>query len=193
MEAVPREAFLDPGLSTKEVYANEPVLLKRGADGRVISTMSQPSMIVAMLDQLEVEQGDRVLEIGTASGYNAALLAHLTGPAGLVVSVELEVDLAAQARRALEAAGVDQVRVVCADGRAGWPADSPYDRIIVTAAADRVEPAWVDQLRDGGRIVVPMARDEMCFAYEKRNGALVEQSKVPARFVPLRSARPARS
>ena len=186
MLTVEREAFLSPDVPVEQAYGDAPVLLKRDRRGGIISTISQPTMIATMLEQLDVRDGDRVLEVGTASGYNAALLAHLTGPAGSVTSVELEPDLAAAARRALADAGVKNVRVVCADGRNGWAADSPYDRIVITAAADRVEPAWTEQLNEGGRLVVPINLDEMCFAYEKRDGQLVEQSRVPARFVPLR-------
>lgn len=185
--AVPREAFLDSRTPIEHAYSDAPVLLKRGRRGHIISTISQPTMIAAMLEQLEVRRGDRVLEIGTASGYNAALLAHLTGPAGLVVSVELEADLAANAARALDRVGVDNAAVLCADGRRGWERAAPYDRIVVTAAASRVEPAWKEQLRDRGRLVAPLDAPSMCFAYEKRDGQMVELSRVPAAFVPLRT------
>ena len=144
-------------------------------------------MIAAMLEQLDVRHGDRVLEVGTASGYNAALLAHLTGPGGLVVSVELEPDLTVGAARALKGAGVQNALVLCADGRSGWQRAAPYDRIVVTAAANRVEPAWEQQLREAGRLVVPLDAPSMCFAYEKRDGRMLEISRVPAAFVPLRS------
>lgn len=187
MMAVPREAFLDPGKSVDQAYSDAPVLLKRGRRGEIISTISQPTMIAAMLEQLDVRPGDRVLEIGAASGYNAALLAHLAGPAGLVVSIELEADLAAQAARALSGTGVTNVFVLCADGRGGWERAALYDRIVVTAAATRIEPAWEHQLREGGRLVVPLDGPSMCFAYEKRDGQMSELSRVPAAFVPLRT------
>lgn len=187
MLATPREAFLDSGTALSDVYADGPILLKRDRRGSIISTISQPTMIAAMLEQLDVHDGDRVLEIGTASGYNAALLAHLTGPGGLVVSVELEADLAASATRALKKGGVENAVVVCADGRAGWERAAPYDRIVVTAAADRVAPAWEQQLREGGRLVVPIDAPSMCFAYAKREGQMSELSRVPASFVRLRS------
>ena len=187
MLTVPREAFLDPGTPLDHAYSDSPVLLKRARRGEVISTISQPTMIAAMLEQLGVEPGDRVLEIGTASGYNAALLAHLTGPAGLVVSIELEADLAAHATRALKRVGVENAVVLCADGRGGWERAAPYDRIVVTAAASRLEPSWERQLREGGRLVVPLDAPSMCFAYEKRDEGMSELSRVPAAFVPLRA------
>lgn len=187
MLAVPREAFLETDTSIQEAYKDGPVLLKRDRRGGVISTISQPTMIAAMLEQLDVQPADRVLEIGAASGYNAALLAQLTGPKGLVVSLELEADLAARAARNLRNTGVQNVLVLAADGRDGWPRAAPYDRIIVTAGADQVHPAWEHQLRDGGRLVVPMSGPSLCFAYDKRDGQLAQLSGVPAAFVPLRS------
>lgn len=186
MLAIPREAFLDPTTSIEEAYFDGPVLLKRDRRGGVISTISQPTMIAAMLAQLDVHDGDRVLEIGTASGYNAALLAHLAGPTGLVVTVELEADLAAAAARALKKVGVENTLVLVADGRAGWPRGAPYDGIMVTAGADRIHDAWPDQLGEGGRLVVPLAGPSLCFAYAKRDGQLSELSQVPAAFVRLR-------
>ena len=186
MRAVRREAFLDPDTPVDIAYANQPVLLKRDRMGRAISTISQPSMIAAMLEQMRVCEGDRVLEIGTASGYNAALLSELTGPSGSVVSVELEADLAAEAEAALRAVGVANVTVIAGDGRAGWEEGAPYDAIVVTAAADELAPAWLEQLAEGGRLVVPLAMESMCFAFQKRDGQLVEESRVPAAFVPLR-------
>ena len=189
MLAVPREAFLEPDTPIQQAYYDGPVLLKRDRRGAVISTISQPTMIATMLEQLEVQPGDRVLEIGTASGYNAALLGRLAGPHGLVVSLELEADLAAQATKALRTLGVQNAVVLAADGRRGWPRAAPYDRIMVTAGADKIHPAWGRQLRERGRLVVPMARQSMCFAYEKRDGQMSELSAVPAAFVPLR-ARP---
>jgi len=188
MLAVPRECFLGPDTPVERVYADGPVLLKRDLRGDIISTISQPTMIATMLEQLDVQPGSRVLEIGTASGYNAALLAHLAGPNGVVFSVELEADLAAAAERSLAETEFDNVHVVCADGRAGWPEGSPYDRVVVTAAAEQPEPAWVQQLKDGGRLVVPIGDTELCFGYEKRGGELVELSRTPARFVRLRGA-----
>ena len=105
----------------------------------------------------------------------------------MVVSVELEADLAEQAARSLENVGAANVFVLCADGHGGWERAAPYDGIVVTAAASRIEPAWTEQLRDGGRLVVPLDAPSMCFAYEKSAGQLMELSRVPAAFVPLRT------
>src|SRR5215204_4057723 len=127
----------------------------RPARGRPISSSSQPAIMAVMLDQLDVRPGQRVLEIGTGTGYNAALLAELVGGSGAVTTVDIDADLVEQAGRNLDAAGVggvDVVRgdgsaggvdVVRGDGSAGWPDAAPYDRIILTAAARDLAPAWL--------------------------------------------------
>ena len=97
-----------------------------------------------------------MLEIGTGTGYNAALLGHLVGETGAVVSVDIDADLVADARERLAACGVSQVTVCCGDGGVGWPERAPYDRIIATVGAWDISPAWVDQLAPGGRLVVPL-------------------------------------
>jgi protein-L-isoaspartate(D-aspartate) O-methyltransferase len=109
-----------------------------------------------MLEQLAVAPGQRVLEIGAATGFNAALLAELTGAAGTVVTIELDDDLAAEAAANLRRAGYPDVRVACGDGALGDPGQAPYDRIIVTAEAWDLVPAWWDQLTPDGRIVAPV-------------------------------------
>ena len=119
---MPREAFL-PGSGLVAAYADEPIVIKRDSDDVPISSSSQPSMMAIMLEQLEPAPGHRVLEIGTGTGYNAALLAELVGDRGLVVSVDIDQDLVEGARENLVRAGYSGVRVVCADG-AGIPARS---------------------------------------------------------------------
>lgn len=186
MLEVDRRAFV-PAAAAGEAYADAPVVLRVDAEGRAISTVSQPTMVALMLEQLQVRPGDHVLEVGTASGYNAALLAALTGGAGTVVTVELDGELAGRAARRL--AGCTNVEVVVGDGRLGHPPGAPYQRIVVTAGASAVAPAWQDQLDDGGRLVVPLpdgASREVCVTYEKVGGALLERARMPCRFVPLR-------
>ncbi len=151
---VPRELFL-PGLPLRTVYRDEAIVTHQDARGVATSSSSQPAIMALMLDALSVEAGSRVLEIGAGTGYNAALLATLAGPRGRVVSVELDPETAAEACSALAAGGY-AAEVVVADGRAGWPAGAPYDRIIVTASADEAPKAWHDQLVDGGLLVVPL-------------------------------------
>jgi protein-L-isoaspartate(D-aspartate) O-methyltransferase len=184
MRSVPRHLFL-PGSTLAIAYADEAVALKwRG--GRAISSISQPSMIAAMLEMLEVQAGSSILEIGTGSGYNAALLATLAGVTGHVVTVEIEDQLATEARSHLSSAGFPTVEVHVGDGRAGWPPCAPYDRVIVTASTPSPEQSWVKQLAEAGRMVVPLARELQAVVYVKVRGELEQRGTSPALFIPLR-------
>lgn len=186
LKAVDRAAYLRPD-QRAEAYYDAPVILKRDRGGRPFSTVSQPTIVALMLEQLAVRPGDRVLEIGTASGYNAALLAHLAGDDGFVVTVEIDDDLAAAAAERL--ADLHHVRAVAGDGRRGYPPDAPYDGIVVTAGAPRVEAAWVDQLVPGGRLVVPITGDSgrgTCFTYERTADGITQVASMACGFVPLR-------
>jgi len=151
---VPRHLFV-PQAGLDSAYADDVVLMKRNQAGVAISSVSQPSIVALMLEQAEVRPGDRVLEIGSG-GYNAALLRELAGPKGAVTTVDIDPDVADRARLSLDDAGYRDVRVVRGDGEFGVPEDAPYDRIVVTVTAWDIAPAWIDQLRPGGRIVVPL-------------------------------------
>jgi len=118
---VPRHLFL-PGVDLEVAYGRDPVVTRRAADGSSVSSASSPKLVATMLEQLEVEPGQNVLEIGAATGINAALLAELVGPTGVVVTIELDEDLAADATRDLATAGYSTVEVVCGDGALGHPA-----------------------------------------------------------------------
>jgi protein-L-isoaspartate(D-aspartate) O-methyltransferase len=155
MRAVPRHLFV-PEASLERAYGPESVVTHRDADGVAISSASGPGVVAVMLEQLDVRPGHRVLEIGAGTGYNAACLAALAGPSGQVTAVDIGADIAAGARRSLAAAGFESVRVVHGDGEGGYPPGAPYDRIIVTAGAWDVPPAWREQLAPGGRLVVPL-------------------------------------
>ncbi|GAA2148818.1 methyltransferase, FxLD system [Actinomadura napierensis] len=152
---VPRHLFL-PGVDMETAYAPKVVVTRRADDGTALSSASSPNVVARMLEQLDVQPGHRVLEIGTATGINAALLAELTGPAGAVTSIEIDPDLASGARAALHTAGYRQVEVIAGDGAVGHPARASYDRIIVTAGAFDISAAWWRQLAPGGRLVVPV-------------------------------------
>ena len=185
---VDRRGFI-PKESAGETYLDEPVVLKVGPDGRPASTTSQPTMVALMLEQLAPRPGDRVLEVGTASGYNAALLARLVGDQGVVVTVEIDGELAALAADRLR--DLANVEVVVGDGRRGFEAQAPYQGIVVTAGASEVAPAWIEQIALGGRLVVPITRSDRhgrCITYEKAGDGLVELASTPCGFVPLRSA-----
>ena len=156
--AVPRELFV-PGLDLAEVYRSTEAIVTKRIDGVGVSSASAPNVVALMLEQLDVQPGQRVLEIGAGTGYNAALLAHLVGPAGHVASLDIDEDLVLAAREHLHTAGYDQVEVLTADGALGYPAErAVFDRIILTVASRDIAPAWHAQLaRPGGRLVLPLA------------------------------------
>jgi protein-L-isoaspartate(D-aspartate) O-methyltransferase len=152
---VPRELFL-PGVDLSEAYQPKVVVTKRADDGTALSSASSPNLVASQAEDLDVRPGHTILEIGAATGINAALLAQITGPVGRVVTVEIDQDLADGARTALDKAGYSTVTTICGDGAAGWAEAAPYDRIIVTAGAWDICQAWWDQLAPAGRIVVPI-------------------------------------
>jgi protein-L-isoaspartate(D-aspartate) O-methyltransferase len=156
--AVPRELFV-PEFAAREgiqaVYRDEAIPTKQGEYGVALSSSSQPAIMALMLEQLELAEGMRVLEIGAGTGYNAALLSLLVGRRGRVVSVDIDAQIAAEAHRTLSNLGY-KIRIVHADGRAGFVKTAPYDRIIVTASSDAVPRAWFEQLADDGLLEVPL-------------------------------------
>ena len=186
--AVPRHLFL-PEVPLEDVYRDQ-VIVTKTVDGQAVSSSSQPQIMAIMLEQLGLLPGQRVLEIGAGTGYNAALMAHIVGEAGLVVSMDLDEDLVEGARRHLAAAGCDRVHVLCGDGGFGHPGGAPYDRIILTVGAWDVAPAWSEQLRPGGRLVLPLMVGgvQKSVAFERANGHLVSVSVTACLFMHLRGA-----
>lgn len=189
---MPREKFL-PGVDLKTAYAPRPVVIKRAADDTAVSSASSPYIVASMLEQLNIQPGDAVVEIGAATGINAALMAELTGRGGRVVTIEFDDDLATGARDHLTTAGYDTVTVICGDGAFGHAPAAPYDRIIVTAGAWDISAAWWDQLAVGGRIVVPLRLHgsgmtrSVAFDLKTPDHA-VSTSAVVCGFVPMRGA-----
>jgi protein-L-isoaspartate(D-aspartate) O-methyltransferase len=169
--AVPRHVFL-PEMTASQAYQDEAFVIKTGEDGLPVSSSSQPAIMAIMLEQLGVARGQRVLEIGTGTGYNAALLAHLVGPGGSVVTMDIDPDLVARARANLATAGYPDVTVVCGDGGFGAPGHAPYDRVIVTAGASDLAPPWLAQLGPGGCIALPLSLRgiQLCIALERSAG-----------------------
>ena len=177
MARVPRHEFIGPELRS-HAYDDEPVSIGEG------QTVSQPFMVAYMLEALQVEPNSRVLEIGTGTGYQAALLAEL---AGEVVSVERHTALAEAARQNLERLGYHNVRVIEGDGSQGWVPGAPYDRIVVAAAAPNVPGSLLEQLADSGKLVAPVGSPEQqeTTLVEKRGGRLRITRLDGCRFVPL--------
>ena len=155
LRAIPRHVFV-PSVPLQRAYANDVVQTKLDERSAPISAASQPSIVARMLEQLDVQAGDRVLEIGAGTGYNAALLGYLAGPRGEVTSIDVDADIVDGARAALTAAACPAVAVVEGDGALGHPDRAPYDRIIATVGAWDLPPAWLDQLAPAGRLVVPL-------------------------------------
>ena len=143
------------GFPLAQVYRDRAITTKT-REGILTSSSTQPSLMARMLSRLEVQPGQSVLEIGTGTGYNAALLAELVGVRGTVTTVDIDPDVAAAAAASLRAAGYQQVEVVVGDGGLGAAENGPYDRIIVTAGAWQIPPAWPEQLSAEGSIVLPL-------------------------------------
>ncbi len=177
IQDAPRERFVPPD-AADQAYADMALGIDCG------QTISQPYMVALMTEALNLTGPERVLEIGTGSGYQTAILSAL---AARVVSIERHAELSAQASRRLAELGCSNVRLVVGDGTQGWPDEAPYDRILVTAAAKVCPPALVDQLAEGGVLVIPLGGlgDQELMRWEKRAGQLSRQSLGLCRFVPL--------
>ena len=179
MRKVPRH-LLVPEEVRRQAYQNIPLPI--GFD----QTISQPYIVALMTDLLEAKPGHKVLEVGTGSGYQAAVLAHL---AAQVYTMEIVEPLAKRAADQLKALGYDNVAVRAGDGYAGWPAHAPFDRIIVTAGADHVPKPLVDQLRPGGIMVIPVGKGgnelQLTVLTKDAKGRIRKRSVLPVRFVPL--------
>src|SRR5580700_11713939 len=155
LHAVPRHVFL-PDLRPEAAYRDDAIVTKRDADGQPISSSSQPAIMAIMLDQLDLASGQRVLEIGAGTGYNAALISHIVGASGQVTSIDIDPELVGTAREHLASAGFAAVTVASADGAGGYPEHAPYDRIIATVGVSDLAGPWLEQAAPGARIVVPL-------------------------------------
>ena len=186
--AVPRHVFL-PGAGLQQAYSDEAIPVKF-ADGRPISSSSQPAIMAIMLEQLALEPGHHVLEIGAGTGYNAALMAHIVGEGGRVVTVDIDADLVESAQAHLQAAGYARVQVVCGDGGFGFPQGAPYDRIILTVGASEIAPAWREQLKPEGRLVLPLSikGPQKSVAFARQADHFVSLSVQDCGFMSLRGA-----
>jgi protein-L-isoaspartate(D-aspartate) O-methyltransferase len=189
LRSVPRHLFL-PGLPPEQVYSDEALVTKRDASGLPRSSSSQPALMASMLDQLALAPGHRVLEIGAGTGYNAALIRHIVGPAGAVVSIDIDLDTVEEAREHLTAAGYTDVTVLCRDGAEGAAEYAPFDRLIATVGLSDLSPAWMTQLGPGGRMVVPvdLHGPMLCVALEREDGHWASRAVEPCGFIKVRGA-----
>jgi protein-L-isoaspartate(D-aspartate) O-methyltransferase len=188
LRTVPRHVFV-PDALLEDAYANAPVHIKYDTDGTSISCASQPGVVALMLDQLDAQPGERLLELGAGTGYNAALLAHLVGDSGHVTTLDVDDDLVAGARAHLAAAGLTNVEAMTRDGALGYAEGAPYDRIIATVGAHGVPHSWMQQLAPGGRLLVPQRLKgtvSRSIAYEQRDGRWVSLGSEMNTFMPLR-------
>jgi protein-L-isoaspartate(D-aspartate) O-methyltransferase len=177
MAKVPREEFV-PQDSRAASYDDGPLPI--GYD----QTISQPYIVAFMTEQLRPQPSDRVLEVGTGSGYQAAILADLVAD---VYTIEIVEPLAKNAEATLPRLGYKNIHMKVGDGYQGWPEQAPFDAIIVTCAPDKVPQPLIDQLKDGGRMVIPVGERfaQQLYLLEKKNGQLKESVSLPVRFVPM--------
>jgi protein-L-isoaspartate(D-aspartate) O-methyltransferase len=176
---VPRHAFVPPE-DISVAYLNRPLAIGHG------QTISQPYIVAVMTDLLDLAATDRVLEIGSGCGYQTAILAEV---AGRVYSIEVIEDLATRARRRLAELGYANVEVRTGDGFQGWPEEAPFDAVMVTAAPSRLPGVLADQLKAGGRMVVPVGRPRatqtLVLGVKQADGTLKTKKTLPVAFVPM--------
>ena len=180
LRQVPRHAFV-PSAERGRAYGDAPVPIGQG------QTISQPYIVALMTELVRPQPGDRVLEVGTGSGYQAAVLAKLVAH---VYTIELEETLARTAESALRALHYDNVTVRAGDGYAGWPKHAPFDIVIVTAAPEQIPQPLIDQLKRGGRLIVPVGQrhavQQLLLLEKDASGAIRTTEVAPVMFVPLR-------
>ena len=190
---VPREHFIPEVVAEQGLeaaYQDRAFPTKHDRQGMPISSSSQPAIMAEMLELLELAPGQRVLEIGAGTGYNAAVLSQLVGAEGRVTTIDIDPEIVGRAKRALGDAGY-RADVRQGDGRAGFAKHQPYDRIIVTASADQLQPAWLEQLAEGGRIIVPLRLDpdadaiQLIPVFERRGQWLRSLETTSGGFMPL--------
>ena len=183
MGRVPRQLFVDSSLAS-QAYADHPLPIGEG------QTISQPYIVALMTQILQIKPGERVLEIGTGSGYQAAVLAELTDQ---VYTIEIRESLTKQAAQRLKQLGYDKVQMKYVDGYFGWEEAAPFDAIIVTAAANHIPPPLIKQLQEGGRLVVPLGSTtyfQTLTLLTKKEGKTHIQHLMGVSFVPMTGEAP---
>jgi len=178
MEKVPRHELVPPEMKPR-AYADSPLPIGHG------QTISQPFVVAFMTEKLEPRATDRILEIGTGSGYQAAVLGELVKE---VYTIEIVEPLAERARADLQRLGYNNVLVRAGDGYQGWSEKAPFDAVIVTCAPENIPQPLVDQLKEGGRMIIPVGSTggiQELYLLEKRNGKVLKKAVLPVRFVPM--------
>jgi protein-L-isoaspartate(D-aspartate) O-methyltransferase len=177
MRTVPRHAFVPEHLRSA-AYEDRPLPIGYG------QTISQPYIVAFMTEQVDPHPSDRVLEVGTGSGYQAAILATL---AAEVYTIEIIEPLARQAEATLKRLGYGNVKVKVGDGYQGWPEHAPFNSIIVTCAPDHVPQPLIDQLKEGGKMIIPVGplSDQSLYILEKHGPSIRRRAVLPVRFVPM--------
>jgi protein-L-isoaspartate(D-aspartate) O-methyltransferase len=177
MAKMPREEFV-PADERIDAYEDGPLPIDYG------QTISQPYIVAFMTEQLRPKPTDRVLEIGSGSGYQAAILAELVTD---VYTIEIIEPLAKSAEATMQRLGYKNVHIKVGDGYQGWPEEAPFDAVIVTCAPENVPQPLIDQLQNGGRMVIPVGERfaQQLYLLEKKNGRLKESATLPVRFVPM--------
>jgi protein-L-isoaspartate(D-aspartate) O-methyltransferase len=177
MGKVRRHAFIPENYRSRDAYGDHPCPIGHG------QTISQPFIVAYMTQRIEVKPGMRILEIGTGSGYQAAVLAELGAE---VYSIEIIPELAEHARRVLKAEGYGSATVKTGDGYKGWPEHAPFDAIIVTCAPNEIPVELVKQLKEGGRMILPVGSGiQQLVILEKTGDSFKEIPDLPVRFVPM--------
>jgi protein-L-isoaspartate(D-aspartate) O-methyltransferase len=187
MRTVPRHRFISAA-RLEDAYADRAIAIKMHGD-EIVSSISQPGMIAQMLELLDPTAGNCVLEVGTGSGYNAALLAQIVGSSGRVTTIDLDGDLAERARAVLREVGCTNVEVIAADGASDVIERARFDRIIVTARTQDIAQTWWDALKEGARLVVPLRLEgagEYAVGFLRRGQRLVSVGVHPCAFIALR-------
>jgi protein-L-isoaspartate(D-aspartate) O-methyltransferase len=177
MRTVPRHEFVPEHLRS-DAYEDHPLPIGHG------QTISQPYIVAYMTEQLDPKPTDKVLEVGTGSGYQAAVLARLVKG---VYSIEIVEPLGRRAEADLKRLGYTNVHVRVGDGYQGWPGEAPFDAVIVTCAPDHVPQPLTDQLKEGGKMIIPVGGfgDQALYLLEKRDGQIKQRAVLPVRFVPM--------
>ena len=177
MKKVPRHEFV-PSYLKEVAYSDRPLPIGEG------QTISQPYIVAFMTEQLNLKGGEKVLEIGTGSGYQAAILAEI---AGEVYSIEIISSLGRQAEKRLKKLGYQNIHVKIGDGYLGLPEQAPFDAIIVTAAPDHIPQPLINQLKNGGRMIIPVGdyRQELILITKDKHGKIKKQPILPVIFVPM--------